>query len=86
MTARPDFVAALGGATAGDPVDARAAGAPGVCAIGRRRRGRARSIGETVAAIVAKTDGVPLFVEELTKSVIESAAKTVRCRQPSRIR
>jgi class 3 adenylate cyclase/tetratricopeptide (TPR) repeat protein len=28
---------------------------------------------ETVAAIVAKTDGVPLFVEELTKSMIESA-------------
>jgi class 3 adenylate cyclase/tetratricopeptide (TPR) repeat protein len=27
---------------------------------------------ETVAAIVAKTDGVPLFVEELTRSVIES--------------
>ena len=28
---------------------------------------------ETVAAIVAKTDGVPLFVEELTKSVMESS-------------
>jgi predicted ATPase/class 3 adenylate cyclase len=28
---------------------------------------------ETVAAIVAKTDGVPLYVEELTKSVMESA-------------
>jgi class 3 adenylate cyclase/tetratricopeptide (TPR) repeat protein/energy-coupling factor transporter ATP-binding protein EcfA2 len=28
---------------------------------------------ETVATIVAKTDGVPLFVEELTKSVVESA-------------
>ncbi len=28
---------------------------------------------ETVAAIVAKTDGVPLFAEELTKSVMESA-------------
>ena len=28
---------------------------------------------ETVAAIVAKTDGVPLFVEELTKSVMETA-------------
>ena len=28
---------------------------------------------ETVAAIVAKTDGIPLFVEELTKSVLESA-------------
>jgi class 3 adenylate cyclase/tetratricopeptide (TPR) repeat protein len=30
---------------------------------------------ETVAAIVAKTDGVPLFVEELTKNVIESAGE-----------
>jgi class 3 adenylate cyclase/tetratricopeptide (TPR) repeat protein len=28
---------------------------------------------ETVATIVAKTDGVPLFAEELTKSVMESA-------------
>jgi predicted ATPase/class 3 adenylate cyclase len=27
---------------------------------------------ETIAAIVAKTDGVPLFVEELTRSVMES--------------
>ena len=30
---------------------------------------------ETVATIVAKTDGVPLFVEELTKSVMESAGE-----------
>jgi class 3 adenylate cyclase/tetratricopeptide (TPR) repeat protein len=30
---------------------------------------------DTVAAIVAKTDGVPLFVEELTKSVVESAGE-----------
>jgi class 3 adenylate cyclase/tetratricopeptide (TPR) repeat protein len=30
---------------------------------------------ETVAAIVAKTDGIPLFVEELTRSVIESAGE-----------
>jgi tetratricopeptide (TPR) repeat protein len=30
---------------------------------------------EIVAAIVAKTDGVPLFVEELTKSVMESAGE-----------
>jgi class 3 adenylate cyclase/tetratricopeptide (TPR) repeat protein len=28
---------------------------------------------ETIAAIVAKSDGVPLFVEELTKSVLEAA-------------
>ena len=30
---------------------------------------------ETVAAIVAKTDGVPLFVEELTKSVLEAPSE-----------
>ncbi|HEY0909598.1 MAG TPA: adenylate/guanylate cyclase domain-containing protein, partial [Bradyrhizobium sp.] len=30
----------------------------------------------TVAAIVAKTDGVPLFIEELTKTVMESAGDT----------
>jgi class 3 adenylate cyclase/tetratricopeptide (TPR) repeat protein len=29
----------------------------------------------TVAAIIAKTDGVPLFVEELTKSVLEATDK-----------
>jgi predicted ATPase len=33
---------------------------------------------ETVAAIVAKTDGVPLFVEELTKSMMESDLPTFR--------
>jgi predicted ATPase/class 3 adenylate cyclase len=30
---------------------------------------------ETVAAIVAKTDGVPLFVEELTKTMMEAAGE-----------
>ena len=30
---------------------------------------------ETIAAIVAKTDGVPLFVEELTKTVMESVGQ-----------
>ena len=30
---------------------------------------------EKIAAIVAKTDGVPLFVEELTRSVVESAGE-----------
>ena len=30
---------------------------------------------DTVATIVAKTDGVPLFAEELTKSVLESAGE-----------
>jgi class 3 adenylate cyclase/tetratricopeptide (TPR) repeat protein len=30
---------------------------------------------DTVAAIIARTDGVPLFVEELTRSVMESAGE-----------
>jgi class 3 adenylate cyclase/tetratricopeptide (TPR) repeat protein len=30
---------------------------------------------ETVAAIIARTDGVPLFVEELTRSVMETAGE-----------
>src|SRR5260221_13575940 len=32
---------------------------------------------ETVAAIVEHTDGVPLFVEELTKAVIETGETSV---------
>ena len=30
---------------------------------------------DTIAAIIAKTDGVPLFVEELTRSVMEAAGE-----------
>ena len=38
----------------------------------------ARSLSaETIGTIVARTDGVPLFVEELTKSVIESAGEDI---------
>jgi predicted ATPase len=33
---------------------------------------------EIVAEIVERTDGVPLFVEELTKAVLESAARGTR--------
>ena len=32
---------------------------------------------DVLAQIVAKSDGVPLFVEELTKSVVESGSVTV---------
>jgi hypothetical protein len=39
---------------------------------------RERTIGEPLAeAIVAKADGVPLFVEELTRSVIEAARRNL---------
>ena len=44
-------------------------------ASGGGRRGCARPVADTIAAIVAKTDGVPLFVEELTRSVMESAGE-----------
>ena len=30
--------------------------------------------GEIVVDVVAKTDGVPLFIEELTKTLLESGA------------
>ena len=38
---------------------------------------------EVVEQIVARTDGVPLFVEELTKTVLESGLLD-RCRRPLR--
>ena len=59
--------------------------------------GNAALTAEIVAEIVERTDGVPLFVEELTKAVLESAAQSdrvaavlggehrcraVRCRRP----
>jgi predicted ATPase len=38
--------------------------------------GNAALTAEIVAEIVERTDGVPLFVEELTKAVLESAAQS----------
>jgi class 3 adenylate cyclase/tetratricopeptide (TPR) repeat protein/energy-coupling factor transporter ATP-binding protein EcfA2 len=75
VTARPDFAA---------PWLAR--GQSTLLTLGRLGRtdcagliaGIAASHGlsaDTVAAIVEKTDGVPLFVEELTKTVVESAGE-----------
>ena len=69
------FRAALAGAAACDAVDA---GSLGRAECAQLVAGVAASHGlsaETVAAIVAKTDGVPLFVEELTKSMMESAGE-----------
>ncbi len=81
LTSRPDNQPALGGH-------------PHVTRLTLNRLGRARSRGDrrrgsaaralpeaTVAAIVARTDGVPLFVEELTKAVLESGARPA-CRRP----
>ena len=43
---------------------------------GRSRAGREITAAEVIAQIVRKTDGVPLFVEELTKTVLESGLLT----------
>ena len=43
-----------------------------------RVAGNAGSAAEVVAEIVERTDGVPLFVEEMTKAVLEGAAPSGR--------
>ncbi len=47
-------------------------------ALVRRLAGDAGLTADVVADIVDRTDGVPLFVEELTKAVLESAAQSDR--------
>jgi class 3 adenylate cyclase/tetratricopeptide (TPR) repeat protein len=76
LTSRPDHQPAL-------------AGHPHVTRLTLNRLGRtvvetivARLGGEhlpgaTIAAIIARTDGVPLFVEELTKAVLETGEATI---------
>ena len=44
-------------------------------ALVRKLAGNARAPSDIVAEIVERTDGVPLFVEELTKAVLETAAQ-----------
>ena len=47
-----------------------------------RRAGGKGLSAEMVQQVIAKTDGVPLFVEELTKSVVESAGAQGRALPP----
>ena len=68
---RPEFTAALDGFARDDPDPDPARPRP------RRRDGGAPHRGEglpaeVLAQILARTDGVPLFVEELTKTILES--------------
>ena len=44
-------------------------------ALVQKLAGNAALAADIVAEIVERTDGVPLFVEELTKAVLESAAQ-----------
>jgi len=76
LTSRPDNQPAL----AAHPHVTRLAlnrlGREGVEAI-VARLGGTKLPDATIAAIVARTDGVPLFVEELTKAVVESGETSV---------
>ncbi len=69
------FRAALAGAAARDVVDARRLGRAECAELVAGVAAAHGLSAETVAAIVAKTDGVPLFAEELTKSVMELAGE-----------
>ena len=75
LTSRPDNQPALATSPCHPP---RAKSAWPRGGRGDRRRVRGRELPEaTVAAIVARTDGVPLFVEELTRAVVESGETSV---------
>ena len=52
-------------------------------ALVRRVAGGAALPDELVAEIVARADGVPLFLEELTKAVLEAAARARARRGPT---
>ena len=72
FTFRPDFQPTLDGALTPHPGDPAAlAAAPGRGDDRRVAHGKTLPP-EVVEQVVARTDGVPLFVEELTKMVLES--------------
>jgi class 3 adenylate cyclase/predicted ATPase len=72
LTCRPEFQVPWGGRTYLTPIALQRLPQPQVEAmIARLTAGKALPP-EVVAQLVAKTDGVPLFVEELTKTVLES--------------
>ena len=69
----PRIPAALDRPAAGDDAGAQSPGPPRPDRVGRCRSPAARPLpDEVIDQIVDRTDGVPLFVEELTKSVLES--------------
>ena len=76
LTSRPDQQPALAGHPHVSRLTLNRLGRPGVVAIVTRIGGD-RLPSETIDAIVARTDGVPLFVEELTKAVLETGETAI---------
>ena len=72
LTFRPDFTPPWGSRSYFTPLTLNRLGRQQVEAMAEQVTGRKALPGEVLQQIVAKTDGVPLFVEELTKMVLES--------------
>jgi predicted ATPase len=72
LTFRPDFTPPWGSRSYLTPLTLSRLGRPHVEAMVEKVTGGKVLPAEVLHQIVAKTDGVPLFVEELTKMVIES--------------
>ena len=76
LTSRPDRQPALAAHPHVTRLTLNRLGRAGVEAIVARLGGD-RLPGETINAIIARTDGVPLFVEELTKAVLETGETAI---------
>ncbi len=76
LTSRPDRQPALGGHPHVTRLTLNRLGRTGVEAI-VARLGGGHLPGATIDTIIARTDGVPLFVEELTKAVLETSETSV---------
>src|SRR5215510_12386635 len=72
LTYRPEFPAPWGASPSLTPLTLTRLPRPQVAQMSVRVAGGKALPPEVVEQIVAKTDGVPLFVEELTKTVLES--------------
>jgi predicted ATPase len=75
ITFRPEFQPPWGGRSHVTSLALNRLGERDGEALVQRLAGNAAFTAEIVAEIVERTDGVPLFVEELTKAVLESAAQ-----------
>jgi class 3 adenylate cyclase/predicted ATPase len=78
ITFRPEFVEAWSGQPQVTTLALNRLGASERAALVKELVGEVDLGAETIAEIIDRTDGVPLFVEELTKAVLESSDRAAR--------
>jgi class 3 adenylate cyclase/tetratricopeptide (TPR) repeat protein len=78
ITFRPEFQPPWGGRSYVMNLTLNRLGERDGEALVHKLAGKAALTGEIISEIVERTDGVPLFVEELTKAVLESAGQSDR--------